>query len=304
MNESFRNPSSAGPSPAASLDVDVMRGIVAVADTGSVTIAASRVGRTPAAISMQLKKLEETLGRTLFERTRQGMRLTAAGERLIPHARRLIEAERAALDEFRTPELAGEVSIGIIDDFAGICLTQVLAAFASSHPRVMVEVAMGPSSDLAPRLDRGVLDLAVITPGSGVAWRENDLVLHEEPLVWAGREGGRAWREQPLPLAISSQGCAWRRQALAALDNAGLNWRIAYSSEFYAAQKAAVSADLAIAPLPRSLIEPGFRRLGATDGLPAPGTARIALRVRPDTEPGGCVSVLAERIAETFGGTA
>ena len=292
------------PSPAATLDIDVLRSVVAIADTGSITLAAPRVGRTPAALSMQLRKLEETLGHALFERRPGGMSLTAAGERLMPHARRLIEAERAALDEFRTPDLEGEVRVGIIDDFAGVSLTRVLAAFARSHPRVLVNVTMGPSAELAPRLDRGELDLAVITPGCAVAWRSGDRTLYEEPLVWVGREGGDAWRRRPLPLAISGQGCAWRRQALEALDRAGIDWRMAYVSEYYAAQKAAIAADLAIAPMPRSLVEPGFARLGAAERLPDPGMARIALRVKGDAEPEGCVAALAGRIAETYGARA
>jgi DNA-binding transcriptional LysR family regulator len=283
--------------PSATLDIDVMRSVVAIAETGSVTGAAARVGRTPAALSMQLKKLEETLGSALFDRTRSGMTPTAEGERLLPHARRMIEAHRAAIEAFSYPELSGEVSVGIIDDFAGVSLTRSLAAFARSHSAVTVKVSMGPSAELAPRLDRGELDLAVLTPGCAVAWREGDRVLHEEPLCWVGLEGGNAFRERPLPLAISSQGCTWRKLALAGLDGAGIPWRIAYTSEFYAAQKAAIAADLAVAPLPRSLIEPGFVRLGKAEGMPEIGTARIALRVIGDSEP---ARVLGERIADSF----
>ncbi|MBK0401100.1 LysR family transcriptional regulator [Limibaculum sp. M0105] len=300
MNRIMPLPSSA-PSPAASLDIDVLRSFAAIADTGTITLAAPRVGRTPAALSMQLRKLEDTLGHVLFERLPGGMRLTAAGERLMPHARRLIEAERAALDAFRAPDLEGEVSVGIIDDVAGVCLTQVLAGFAKSHPRVLVNVTMGPSLDLAPKLDRGEIDLAVMTPGCAVKWRTTDRTLYEEPLVWVGREGGSAWRQRPLPLAIAAQGCAWRRQALDALDQAGIEWRVAYISEFYTAQRAAVAADLAVAPMPRSLVEPGFVRLGASERLPDPGSARFALRVSSDAEPDGCIAALAARIAETFG---
>jgi DNA-binding transcriptional LysR family regulator len=289
------------PAPSATLDIDVLKSVVAVADTGTITLAAPRVGRTPAALSMQIKKLEETLGHLLFDRTSGGMRLTAAGERLMPHARRLIDAERAALEEFRTPDLEGEVTVGIIDDFAGVSLTSVLAAFAKSHPRVMVNVTMGPSAELAPKLDRGEVDLAVLTPGCAVPWRSEDRTLYEEPLVWVGREGGEAWRRRPLPLAISAAGCAWRRQALESLDRAGIAWRMAYSSEYYAAQKAAIAADLAIAPMPRSLVESGFVRLGAAEKLPDPGMARIALRITGDAAPEGCVAALAERIIETFG---
>jgi DNA-binding transcriptional LysR family regulator len=291
------------PSPATTLDIDIMKSVVAIADTGSIKLAAPRIGRTPAALSMQIKKLEESLRQQLFKRTHTGMRLTAAGERLMPHARRMIEIERAALDQFRAPALSGEIFVGVIDDFAGVRLTQVLAAFARSHPGVTVNVAMGPSIDLASKLHRGELDLAVLTPGGAVNWQDSDLLVHEEPLVWVGCESGRAFRQRPMPLAIASQGCAWRRQALATLDKAGIGWRIAYTSDYYAAQKAAVAADLAVAPLPRSLMEPGLTRLGAAEGLPDPGFGRIAVRLAPRSEARDTAAVLVEHVAQSFGRT-
>lgn len=289
------------PSPSATLDVDVLRGVVAIADTGSIKLAAPRLARTPAAVSMQLKKLEELLGQALFERTRTGMRVTPAGERLLPHARRMIEAERAALDQFRAPALSCEIFVGVIDDFAGVRLTEVLAAFARTHPGVNVNVAMGTSADLGAKLDRNELDIAVLTPGGSVEWQKEDLLVHDEPLVWVGRDGGQAWRRRPVPLAIATQGCAWRRQALGGLDTAGVDWRIAYTSDFYTAQKAAVAADLAIAPLPLSALEPGLVRLGAAEGLPEPGSGQIAVRLAPRPEARDAAGVLLEHIARSFG---
>jgi len=289
------------PSPAATLDIDVLKSIVAIADAGSIKLAAPRIGRTPAAVSMQLKKLEDLLGRALFERERTGMRLTPAGERLLPHARRMIEAERAALDQFRAPELSCEIAVGVIDDFAGVRLTELLAAFSRSNPGVSVNVAMGPTVELAARLERNELDIAVLTPGGAVDWRRDDLLVHEEPLVWAGCARGGAWRDRPMPLAIAGPGCAWRRQALRTLDTAGIEWRIAYTSDHYAAQKAAVAADLAIAPLPGSLMEPGLVRLGAAEGLPDPGSAHMAVRLAPRPEARDAATVLLDHIARSFG---
>ncbi|MEM6422098.1 MAG: LysR family transcriptional regulator, partial [Pseudomonadota bacterium] len=118
------------PSPAARLDLDAMRTAVAIAEASTVTMAATRLGRTPAAISMQLKKLEETLGTTLFHRARSGMTPTPAGERLLPYARRMIETERAAREAFSTAPLEGKVHLGMIDDVDNLRLTQMLAAFA------------------------------------------------------------------------------------------------------------------------------------------------------------------------------
>lgn len=290
------------PAPSVTLDVDVLRSALAIAATGSVTAAAAQVGRTPAALSMQLKKLEEVLGRSLFTRGRagkQGMEPTLEGERLLAYARRMVDLHREALDSFRGPELAGEVSIGVIDEFGGVRLAEVLAGFSTCWPKVTVTVTMGSSKDLAPKIDSGELDLSVMTPGCAVSWRDGDLVLLEEPLVWAGRAGGRAIRQRPLPLAVSSPGCAWRRATLKSLEEAGVDYRVAYVSEFYEAQKAAVHADLAVAPLPRSKVEAGLVELRAADGMPPLGTCRIALRIGANPSP--AAEALAARIAESFG---
>jgi DNA-binding transcriptional LysR family regulator len=126
------------PAPSATLDIDVLRSVVAIAESGSIAAAAARVARTPAAVSMQVKKLEDMLGRALFERSHQGMRPTAEGERLLDYARRMIELNRAAMQAFSAPELEGRVSFGLVDSFGALRLAVVLAAFARSHPKVTV----------------------------------------------------------------------------------------------------------------------------------------------------------------------
>lgn len=287
------------PSAAATLDIDVLKSLTAIADTGSVTAAAGRVGRSPGAVSMQIKKLEETLGRPLFARSRHGMTLNPDGERLLAYARRLIELHREALDAFRGPALTGEVRIGMIDDLGIGRLAEVMAAFARSNPQVTVNMDMGTSVMLAPKLENGALDLAVLTPGCAVDWLPSDVLLHEEPLIWAGAEGGKAVRARPLPLALSNPGCAWRRAALDSMEASGLPYRIAYTSEFFQPQRVAVLADLAIAPLPRMLICDGLVELGAAEGLAPIGACRIALRIAPG--PSAATLALAERVAESYG---
>lgn len=287
------------PAAAATLDLDLLRTMVAIAETGSVTAAAGRVGRSPGAVSMQVRRLEDVLGRSLFARSRQGMAVNADGERLLAYARRMLDLQREALDAFRTPELSGEVRIGTVE-FGGMRrLSPVLAAFARSHPRVIVDVVMGPSAELDRKIEQGRLDLAVLAPGYNVPWRPTDHVLTEEPLLWVGRDDGQAARARPLPLALSAVGCGWRRAALEALERAGIAYRVAYTSEFYEAHKAAVHADLAVALLPRSRIEPGLGPVRGSEGLPEVGTARLALRFGGDPSP--ATLALAERIAESYG---
>lgn len=294
MNEMFRPPA-----PSATLDIDILRSAVAIAEGGSIAVAATRVARTPAAVSMQIKKLEEMLGRVLFERTRQGMTPTADGEKLLEYARRMIELNRETVLAFAGPEVEGTVALAVIDSFGGVRLADVLAGFSRLHPKVTVNVKMGWTSQIAPALDAGAYDLVLLTPGGDVDWREGDLVLHEEPLAWIGREGGRAARLCPVPLSLADEGCAWRKLALEAIRGGQLDSRIAYVSNYDHGQLAAVQADLAVAPMPRSYLGPGLVELGARDGFPPLGVARIALRMRPDASQAG--RTLACAIAESYG---
>lgn len=287
------------PAPSTTLDIDVLRSVVAIAEGGSIAAATTRVARTPAAISMQVKKLEETLGRTLFERTRQGMAPTSDGERLLDYARRMIDLNRAAVQEFSMPEIAGTVNLGFIDSFDGVRLTEVLSSFARQHPRVTVNATMGWSAALGPDLDSGALDVALLTPGGSVDRRDSDVVLHEEPLIWIGCDGGRAHRQRPVPLSVADDGCAWRRVATDGLAGSALETRIAYSANFDDAQLAAVRADLAVAPMPKSYLATGLVELGVREGFPPLGTARVVLRTSDALST--AAEALAARIAETYG---
>lgn len=293
MNQIFSPPAHA-----ASLDVDVLRSVIEIAETGSISTASERVGRTPAALSMQLKKLEETLGRSLFVRNRQGMYPTSEGERLLTYARKMVELNRAALEAFRGPALTGEVSIGTTDDLGYGQLATVLAGFAQSHCGVTVNVVMGQSTALAPDFDRGVLDMTLLSPGCAVGRRESDITVHREKLVWLGAEGGCAKSQTPLPVAVANAGCAWRRQVTEALTRSEREYRIAYVSDFDAALQAAISADLAVGALPESRVGAGLIALPPSVGLPDPGDSEIVLRI--GQKPSPAVTALAEHIAESY----
>ncbi|MEM1300376.1 MAG: LysR family transcriptional regulator [Pseudomonadota bacterium] len=298
MNQIFR-PDAHAPRPSASLDIDILRSVVAIAEGGSIASAAQRVARTPAAVSMQIKKLEEMLGRSLFERTRQGMTPNAEGERLLEYARRMIELNREALQAFSGPELEGRVSFGHVDSFKGDRLAEVLGSFARSHPKVTVDVSMTSTVRLVPEMQAGNLDVMIFSPGGITPLREGDVVLREDQMIWIGSEGGAAMRQRPVPLAVSEEGCPWRKEAVNALAGAAIPTRLAYVADFDEGQMAAVRADLAIAPMPRCYLKPGLQEHGARDGLPKLGICRLAMRV---SENAPCVArALAARIADTFG---
>ncbi|WP_275286161.1 LysR family transcriptional regulator [Halomonas elongata] len=293
-------PATSRPTALPLLDSDVLRSFVAIAESGSFTRAANHVFRTPSALSMQIKRLEGTLGQALFVREARHVRLTPEGEMLLGYSRRLLRLNEEAVTQFLTPALEGTVCFGTPDDVGSRILPRVLSQFARSHPAVQVDVVVGRSVDLLERLDKGELDLVLVTAGSEGLPADRGEVVHTEPLVWAGRDGGVAIDRSPLPLAMANHGCAWRRMALSVLDDAGLAYRIAYISENCAGQEAALLADLAVAPLPRNLVRAPLNILGDESGLPPLGDYRILLL--RSGRAGEASEVLAGHVVDTFRG--
>lgn len=281
------------------LDTDLLRTFVAIAESRSFTRAAKTVLRTPSAVSMQIKRLEETLGRHVFVRDGRTVRLTPEGEALLGYARRILRLNEEAVGMFRAPDLEGEVRFGTPDDFGTRFLPNILARLAKSHPAVDVDVTLDMSAALIKQLDRGALELTLITTAVGPDALKRGERVHSEPLVWAGLDGGCAYERRPIPLAVSVPGCAWRDRALAALDRAGLDHRLAYSSQHCTGQMAAILADLAVAPLPASFIAPPLQRLDEQRyGLPAIGDYHIVLARAPKLGP--AAEAFARHVVESF----
>ncbi|MEX0286806.1 MAG: LysR family transcriptional regulator [Paracoccaceae bacterium] len=287
------------PPPSATLDVDVLRSVVAIAEEGTMAAAADRVARTPAALSMQIRKLEDMLGRTLFDRTRQGMTLTPAGEQLLTYARQMIALNRSAIEAFSLPELDGELNFGLLDSFDGYRLARVLSEFSCCHPKVRVNVVQSWTASMAPDLDHGLLDLAVLSPGGTTGLRDTDLILHDDPLAWIAKEGGRAAQQSPVPLAMAEEGCAWRKRVTEAMAQQSVQGRVAFESNVDMGQLAAVRADLAVAPMPSCYLEPGMIDLTGRPGFPFLGQSYLVLRLGPS--PSMPVRALAARVAESYG---
>src|SRR5579862_5633339 len=127
------------------IDVDQLRTFIAIVETGSFTRAAEVVHKTQSAVSMQMKRLEERVGRPIFERDGRSSKLTDHGERLLDYARRIVRLNLEALATFAEAELAGRVRLGVPDDYADRYLPEILARFSASNPRVEVTVVCEPT---------------------------------------------------------------------------------------------------------------------------------------------------------------
>jgi DNA-binding transcriptional LysR family regulator len=214
---------------------------------------------------MQIKTIEEALGKPLFTRSTRNVVLTQEGRTLADYGRQMLAMREEAWASVVRPEMRGRVTIGVPDDYASSLLPTVLRKFALAHPRVEIRVIGLPSSALVPLLKDNTLDLACITKARGVS---GDFVRFE-PMVWAAARGNRqVLKERPLPIAVFAQGSAARANATAALQQAGIRYRMSYESPSLLGLISMVEAGLAVAPLARCSVPTHLAQLGDAEGLP------------------------------------
>ncbi len=284
-----------------SLDPDLLRAFVFIAEDGSFSRAAERVGRTQSAVSMQVQRLETALGKRLFARGRGGqVTLTPQGSMLLERARELLRLNDQIWNSFHTPEIQGRVRLGTPDDYALRYLPQVLKSFADTHPGIEVAVDCAPSVELFPKLRNGELDLSLLSEGEEVAgWPSVE--LWRGPLRWITSDRYAPHRLDPLPLALSRTSCSWGKAAISALESAGRNYRLAYTSASQMGTHAPVLAGLAVTVSTISWVPEGLRVVRREEGLPdLPDFGILLARGRDAQQP--VTDVLARHITDTFRG--
>jgi DNA-binding transcriptional LysR family regulator len=258
----------------ATLDLDQLKTFVAIAESGSFTRAADRVAKTQSAVSMQMRRLEERVGKPIFARDGRQSRLSEDGERLLAYARRLLRLNDETLAAFEEAELSGRVRLGTPDDYADRFLPEILARFAASNPRAEVTVVCAPTPTLVEAMTAGDPDVAIITH---VREKGPAEIIRREPLLWVGSQRHAAHEMDPLPVALGRPTCNWRRAALDGLELVGRRHRLLYVSWNSTAVGAAVLAGLAVSVLPESALRPGMRVLGEREGLPRLPEVEIGL---------------------------
>jgi DNA-binding transcriptional LysR family regulator len=258
-----------------SLDSDLLRTFVAIADTGGFTAAADVVGRTQSAVSMQMKRLEESIGASLFERRGRGLALTTTGDTLLAKGRRILLLLDETAAEVSGEVLGGSVRIGIADEYDSAFLPSILARFAELHPSVQVTVTCAPCHELRERVLRGQLDLSVEVCQAALGDGE---LLGYEPTVWATSARHMVHECDPLPLALAEPGCWWHDHAIDMLERAERAYRIAYTSSSVSSIAAAIAAGLAIGVLGLETIPVGARVLTPEEGFEELPPSRIVLR--------------------------
>jgi len=283
------------------IDPDLLRAFSFIAEEGSFTRAAERVGRTQSAVSMQVQRLEAILGQKILQRGKGGaVHLTPHGSYLLDKSRELLAMNDEIWKAFHAPAAHGIVRLGTPDDYALRYLPQVLRRFADAQPAIEVEVVVAPSNEMVERLKAGTIDLTLCSEGHAPKrWPATE--LWRGPLLWITSERHAPHRLDPLPLALAmeSNECTWRRFALKALEKAGRPYHVKYNSASLAGTYAPVLAGLAVTVSPISWLPDGLRVLRADEGLPPlPDAGILLLKARQPRQP--LTDILATHMAETF----
>jgi DNA-binding transcriptional LysR family regulator len=277
------------------LDIDVLRTFAAVADSGGFTRAADLVSRTQSAVSVQIRRLEETLGARVFERTSRSLALTPAGRTLLEYARRILALNDESVRRIAEPPVAGVLRIGITEYFVPGDLPRILARFASEYPHVELEVHMGLSRDLRGMLPANALDVAIVRRMA----RDRPQPLWTEAQLWVAADSFVAPRDGTVPLVLLPSPCVLRTFAVQALERSRRAYKVAFTGSSMTSVVSAVAAGLGVSIVPRSAMVPGLRTLSGR-GYPNPGSLDIVALRRTGT-PAEIVAALERVIGETLG---
>jgi DNA-binding transcriptional LysR family regulator len=275
----------------------LLKTFVTVTEAHGFTRAGERLGLSQPAVSLQMKRLEEAVGRNLIERETRGLKLTPDGEILLGYAREMLRLNDEARARLSDRDVEGVVRLGTPEHFATAHLADVLARFARTHPRIALDVKCELTLTLLEGLASGSYDMVLVKrepqgPGGGVkVWRE--------PLVWVASPTFTHAPDSAVPVVCSPHPCVYRKRAINSLESVRRPWRIVYTSPSMQGSLAAVRAGLGVTILPKEMVPSGYHMLGTADGFPELDDTEIALVLAPGT-PSPAAGRLAEHIVRSL----
>ncbi|MEX3859770.1 DNA-binding transcriptional LysR family regulator [Paraburkholderia youngii] len=264
------------------LDLDLIRTFVAVADSGSMTVAANLLHMTQGAVSQQIKRLEDVLDCLLFVRKTRRLELSRQGEQFLVKARKLLQLNDEIWADMTAQPLRGALRVGVPPDLV-TRLAPAMKAFAGAHPHVEITLMCAASPELSEAVNSGRVDVSLV---EYVASEAEGEVVCIEPLVWVKGRGSEVWQKRPLPLSMVDERCAFRSVVLGALADEGIAWRTVFESGNIEATAATVRAGLAVTSWLASTVPADLETLTPrVSGLPALPPFAICLRLPATVQP-------------------
>ena len=261
------------------LDIAPLRSLVAVADCGGFHRAAAALHLSQSAVSQHLKKLEAVIGQPMVERSGRGVVFTDAGQKVLRHARTILAAHDAALNDLGATEQT-LLTIGATEHGADVMLPALTGALRGQLPDLRLRFKLDRNVSLADSLDRGLVDLAVMLGGAGLD-RTNASGLVR--LQWISPRNFVASGRDPLPLVIFSEPCVLREPAFSILENRRVAYEIVAECGDLSGLYAAVRSGLGVALLPMIGRLPDG--LCPAEGLPPTSYASLLVRGRAGIDP-------------------
>lgn len=255
------------------LDLSALRSFVTVADVGGVTRAAGFLNLTQSAVSMQIKRLEDSLGMSLFLRAARKLALSPEGEQLLSYGRRMLALNDEALSMLSSAACEGEIRLGVPHDVVYPAIPGILRRMAQAYPRVRINLVSSFTLLMKQDFAKGGFDVMLTTEEAPDPGAE---VLSSRGLVWVGAHEGNAWQRRPLRLGFKDT-CIFRGRAQAALEAAGIPWELATGGESEQAVEATVAADLAVSVRMLGSIPEGMAPIAGDNLLPSVGEMKLGL---------------------------
>jgi DNA-binding transcriptional LysR family regulator len=238
------------------LDIESLRAVRAVANTGSVTRAAVKLNLTQSAVSHKIKRLEERIGRPIFMRTDGGFGVTQDGAQLLSYAERLVGVHDEAVALFSRNELSGHIRLGVTEDLTGSGIARVLARFSMVYPNVSLVSRVAHSLILSNQLRRGEIDLALMQLFEQDVL-EQDQVLWRDDVLWVQSEDFELTASGSLPFIAFHQRCFYRTWATEALNDSGRLLRVVLECPSVEGVTGAVRSGLGLSLINRRNLRPG-----------------------------------------------
>ena len=265
-------------SPRPPLDLDLLRTLIVIAEEGSFTRAAARIGRTQSAVSLQVRRLEDLVGRALVHRQKGGaVILSEAGMTLCEQGRELLALSDRVLQSIRLPEIQGEVRLGVWEGYAKAFLAPVLAQFSEEYPRISIEIFSGLSCQLLPLMLENKLDVMICNSGMEPrGWPTT--ALWRPKLNWITSDEFKPHLLDPLPVSLGPSDCPWRPSwlteclwrstALRALKAAGRAYRMVPALTSVGGWDSSVLSGLAVTVSTLPVLPAGLRTVRKDEALP------------------------------------
>lgn len=248
------------------LDLDLLRTFVAVADLNTFAAAAAAVCRTQSAVSQQMQRLEQLVGKELFARHGRNKLLTEHGIQLLGYARKILRFNDEACMSLMFSNLQGVLTLGASDESADTILPFLLNRISSVYPKLALDVSVKRNAFMVEMLKENEVDLVVTTHRPG---QFDSLTLRTSPTHWYCAAEYVLQKGEPIPLVLLDDPSPFRDMVLAALNEAGIPWRLAYVASTLPAVRAAVKAGLGVTARPVEMMSPDLRVLGQSEGLPS-----------------------------------